>query len=347
MQPLVSVIIVNWNGLDILARCLDSLQQQNYQPLQIIVLDNASSDGSVALIENSFPQVALIKNQFNAGFALGNNLGAKIATGKYLFLLNSDAWVKVATIGQLVKTLEEQPQIGLLGAKLLNPDGSFQEAGMRIDIFGFPFAPSFDYVSKNSPQGLFTNFFYVGGAAVLLERALFEHLGGFDESYFMFCEDVDLAWRARLLGEQAAVCLEAEVYHQGGASLAGGVANQGGKYQTSLKRIYLRERNNLAMLLSNYSLVWLLLILPICITLNMAEILVLTLLGRFNIARCYLDAYSWNIKRLPQTWQKRKLVQKQRVVADKELWPLFYHGLGKLISLKTTGGLPQIADASR
>ncbi|MHC5719305.1 MAG: glycosyltransferase family 2 protein, partial [Nostoc sp.] len=123
----VSIILVNYNGAGILADCLNSIEKfidiPNYE---IIVVDNASSDGSVELIAEQFPEVSLLKQAKNSGFGTGNNAGAKLASGEFLFLLNTDTVLNSNILPHLIELMEADPQVGIIGPKLLNPDGSLQ-----------------------------------------------------------------------------------------------------------------------------------------------------------------------------------------------------------------------------
>jgi len=221
----LSIIIVSWNTRNLLAHCLKSII---YHPSSIVyVVDNASSDGSVAMVRDRFPQVRLIESHKNLGFAGGNNLGIHTSKGDYVFLLNPDSVVKAGAIEQLTWFMTVHPECGVAGAKLLNVDGSLQ-----ISCAPFPtlfrefwrlfhldkLYPLSQYpLSKwgtDTPQTVDS----VQGAAILLRREALAQVGLLDEDYFMYSEEVDLCQRIKQAGWEIYWVPEAEVLHYGGKS---------------------------------------------------------------------------------------------------------------------------------
>ncbi|WP_421658854.1 glycosyltransferase family 2 protein [Leptothermofonsia sp. ETS-13] len=208
--PLVSIILVNYNGMDVIENCLRSLQQFFQAiPYEAIVVDNASQDGSPDLVEQTFPQVYLIRLMENRGFGAGNNIGAKTANGEFLFFLNTDTQLTSDILPTLVTLMKEHPDVGIIGPKLLNPDGSLQlSTAWSISITGeFKTLQQLkDYESSYHQAAIARRFDQthevdvVVGAAFLIRKTLFETLGGFDESFFMYFEESDLCQRAQYLG---------------------------------------------------------------------------------------------------------------------------------------------------
>ncbi len=232
-KPDVSVIIVNWNTRDDLRECLRSLHPSLHQGLQveIIVVDNASWDDSVAMVKREFPDVKLIENRLNEGFGKAHNRAALIAQGRYLMLLNSDARAHPGALKDLVDYADAHPDVGIIAPKVLNPDGSLQyscrrfpvyEAGLfRNTILGRLFPQNRfvrDYLMTDFDHAHTADVDWVSGCAMMIRRETWHQLGGFDERFFMYCEDVDLCWRAHEGGWRVVYHPEAVVTHTIGRS---------------------------------------------------------------------------------------------------------------------------------
>lgn len=335
MAPTVSVIIVTYNCADLVTRTLESLRDQTLEGIEVVVVDNASNDATVELVERRFPEARLIRLTTNVGFAAANNRGVAEATGENVFLLNPDAWLEPATLEILVRALEADRRLGIVGGTVRHVDGSVQEIGNRLDRTGFP-VPRRDPVKGPVDRSAF----FVGGCALLLRSGDWRRLGGFDERYFMFYEEVDLCWRAQLAGLDIGIVPEAVVWHVGGATLAGGYA-QDGRHRTSAPRIYLRERNTLATVIKNgapgtilcFAAGW---------AVNLMEALGFLALRQPRISLQYPRALWWNLVNLRETLRRRRDVQALRVRTDRELsgWA---RGSGKLRVL-TAGGVPRVDD---
>jgi N-acetylglucosaminyl-diphospho-decaprenol L-rhamnosyltransferase len=225
----LSIIIVNWNTRDLLVDCLDSIAQIAVAlNVEVIVVDNASSDGSPAMLRQQFPQVHLIENRENVGFARANNQAIEQCRGRYALLLNSDALLLANAAQTMLGLAEERPQAGIVGAQLLNPDGSFQAShtpfpnlwqeflilsGVGRMLYG-RWYPSRGPEENRGPQSVD----YVEGACMLVRREAFEDVGGLDESYFMYAEEVDLCYAMRAKGWQVWYQPAAKVIHLGGGS---------------------------------------------------------------------------------------------------------------------------------
>ncbi len=245
---LVSVIVVNRNTRAPLARCLGSLRiARESLAMEIFVVDNGSTDGSPSMVATEYPEARLIALQENLGFARANNLAARLAEGRYLLLLNSDAAVEPDTIPGLVAFLEAHPEAGIAAPRLRNPDGSYQPS---VRAFPCPRnllleATALDRLLRRPTHGGFPGdatrpVEYVSGAALMIRRPLWEELGGFDESFFFYGEDADLCYRALARGAQTWFVHTVEAVHEGGASsssLGPGAAVEG--YRAYL--LFLRE----------------------------------------------------------------------------------------------------------
>lgn len=233
-QPDLSVIIVNWNTRDLLRRCLDSLSptptDSSVPSLQIIVVDNASRDGSEAMLRRAYPAVTLIENTTNVGFARANNQGAAHAAAPLLLLLNSDAAVRPGALAALVDTMRHQPRAGIIGLQLLNDDGTLQPSGKRLPsllstIIGVSPLPrawrvAYDLRRNRRDFSQPAEVGEVSAAAMAVRRDLYQLLGGFDEGFYFFGEDVDLCWRAGERGYAILYLPTAQAIHSWGGARA-------------------------------------------------------------------------------------------------------------------------------
>ena len=207
----ISVIIVSYNTADLTLRCIASVRSSTGEK-EIFVVDNASTDGSAAAVRKKFPEVPLIENPQNLGFGAANNRALKICRGRYVVFLNPDTVVRPDALSRAVSYMDAHPDIGLAGARILNPDGSPQES-ISWRYPGEKFA-------KDETKGLPGKIACVLGAFMIARRPLIDELGGFDEDFFLYGEDEDLAWRVREKGFSIGYIEEAEVLHWGGRSEA-------------------------------------------------------------------------------------------------------------------------------
>jgi N-acetylglucosaminyl-diphospho-decaprenol L-rhamnosyltransferase len=231
-MPDISIIILNWNTCGMLADCLNSVigATENLD-VEIIVVDNASTDGSQAMVRGKFPHVRLIANRENVGFARGNNQALAVCQGRYALLINSDAFAQPGSVQALVHLADAQPRAGIVGARVLNPDNSFQESyapfpnlwreflilsGIGRLLYGRHY-PSHGSEEDKGPQIAD----YVAGVCLLVRREAFEDVGGLDEGYFMYAEDVDWCYAMREGGWQVWYQPTATVIHLGGGSSRG------------------------------------------------------------------------------------------------------------------------------
>ena len=231
--PAVDVIVVNWNTREMTLACLRSLFVQTPDlAFRTIVVDNGSHDGSAAAIAAEFPQATLLAEPVNHGFAGANNLAATDATSPYLLLLNSDTVVLDRAVERLVAFAQRHPAAGIWGGRTVFADGSLNigSAWGRFSLWAaFCFAGAlrtvFPRVNKFDPEALAgwrrdteREVDIVSGCFFLIERALWERLGGFDPAFFMYGEEADLCHRARALGARPRTTPEATIVHYGGAS---------------------------------------------------------------------------------------------------------------------------------
>ena len=235
-KPVLSIVIVSWNVREDLRECLQSLLKDEGSRLEsgeieIIIVDNASTDGTAEMVNLEFPQVKLLVNSQNLGYTKANNIGINHSRGKYILLLNPDTVVHQGALQALIDCAESHPEVGIIGAKLLNPDGSVQRSARSFpDIGAGLFRNTFlGRLFPNNPfvrRYLLEDFGYdevrevdwVSGAAMLVRRDLIERIGGLDERFWAYCEDVDLCWRAWQAGYKVLFCPNAVITHKVGRS---------------------------------------------------------------------------------------------------------------------------------
>ena len=231
LLPKVSVIIVNYNGKIFLERCLESLRKVNYENFEIIVVDNNSTDGSVELVTKNYPSIILLKLNSNKGFAEPNNIGSKIATGKYLLFLNNDTIVTPSFISEMVSVIENDNKIAICQSLLLKPDQSIDSSGDFIDHLGVV------YNSTKKTDDI-REISSARGASMLVRKNIFDILEGFDEKFYVSFEDVDLGWRAWMIGYKVVLTPTSIVYHVGGQTIKSKkseIAFHGFKNQLTMK----------------------------------------------------------------------------------------------------------------
>jgi GT2 family glycosyltransferase len=213
-QPRVSIIVVGYQSRHHLARCLHSVLGQHYSgETEILFVDNASTDGSADYVRSTFPTVITLAVEANLGYAGGNNLGADRATGEVLVFLNPDTEVSSNWLAELVHPLTNDPTIGLTTSKilLLEDRTTINACGNEISLCGITWCRG-----AGQPAGSFSDdsdVTAVSGCAFAITASLFWHLGGFDESFFMYLEDTDLSWRARVAGYRCRFVASSVVYH--------------------------------------------------------------------------------------------------------------------------------------
>ncbi len=229
MTPDVSIVIVSWNTRELIAKCLASIfETTTGVTFDVYLVDNASTDGTPGLVRQRFPQVNLICNGRNYGFAHANNQGLAASRGRYILLLNSDTQMTPGALRELVVLGEAVPRAGIIGARLVNPDGTFQASYTRFPCLWQEFLilsslgrlikgrcyPSQGPHAEDGPCRVD----YVEGACMLARRSAVEAVGALDEGYFMYAEDVDWCLAMKEHGWQVWYQPEAAIMHWGGGS---------------------------------------------------------------------------------------------------------------------------------
>ena len=269
-QPLVSLITINFNGKPFLEPLLDSIRQQDFpvDQLEVILVDNGSSDGSLELLRERYPEVRLIVNPGNYGFAKANNQGAEIARGRYLALINNDMRIAPDWVSRMVAHREQaSADMICVSSKIVNWDGTlidFMGGSVAFNGMGFQTnfrAPVEAPVAREYPEELL----FACGGAMLIDRDVYLEVGGFDEDYFAYFEDVDLGWLLWVLGYRVGFCGGAVAYHR-----FNGTSSKFGWH----KKLVLFERNSLYTLIKNYDDASLAKILPAAMLLGVKRMAV-------------------------------------------------------------------------
>ncbi|MGI6010578.1 MAG: glycosyltransferase family 2 protein [Ruminococcus sp.] len=249
----VSVVIPNYNGIAFIRPCLDSLLQQTFQSFEILVVDNGSQDGSRETVQSEYPGVKLIPLSENTGFCHAVNVGIKEAKAPYVILLNNDTQVHPDFVMEMQKGIKERPRAFSCGAKMIQmaDRSKIDDAGDYYNALGWAFARG-----KGKPQNRYQKpckIFTACGGAVIYKKELLKKTGLFDEEHFAYLEDMDLGYRARILGYENWFLPDAIVYHAGSGT-------SGSRY--NLFKVRYSSRNNVYMIYKNMPLGQIFLNLP-------------------------------------------------------------------------------------
>ncbi|NGZ08156.1 MAG: glycosyltransferase family 2 protein [Nitrospira sp. LK70] len=310
--PNVTVVIVNWNGERFLERCLTALLNQTISPSEIVLVDNASSDTSIE-IARRFTSVRILMQSTNLGFARGNNVAVKAAAAEseWIALVNPDAFPDLHWLEALLTAAWEYPEFDVFGSKLVKATDPaiFDGVGDAYHMSGLVWR-----IKHGAPVASCSEpcreVFSPCAAAALYRRSALREVGGFDEDFFCYVEDVDLGFRLRLKGHKALYVPDAVVHHVGSSTTGG---------QHSDFSVYHGHRNLVWTFLKNMPgmLFWLL--LPLHVGMNLATILWFAVQGRGGvILRAKRDA----LLGLPKMWRKRQVVQSTRIATVREFWRL-------------------------
>jgi GT2 family glycosyltransferase/glycosyltransferase involved in cell wall biosynthesis len=337
----VSVIVVNLNGRLLLRTCLDALVAQDYprERIEIILVDNGSTDDSVAFVREMYPHVRVVEAGRNLGFAGGNNLGARIATGETLALINNDARADPYWLRAMVEALTGRPDVACVASKILDQDGkTIDFVGPAMNLYGrafqvdegMPLAPGF----YDAPHELLAPC----GGAMLIRRDVFGQVGGFDEDYIAYYEDLDLGWRLWLHGFKVILAPQAVVYHR---------QHQTGSGFPVEQRYFLSEVNALRTVIKNYEEENLWRVLPLSLFMGVKRSLDQARLDRkryslghpvpgdaqdgvvesepqmTRVATSFLVAIDQVADEMPRLMQKRRRIQAARVRSDAEIFARF------------------------
>jgi len=313
--PYVSIVILNYNGLKFVEKCLESVLKTDHDNFELIFIDNASTDGSLEYVQKQFShdhRLRIIRNQKNMGFAEGNNIGAKTARGNYIVFLNIDTIVESSWLRELVNVMDVDPKAGVCQSKLLSLKSPkfFDSAGDFIDRHGVMMRRGGDSMERDVGQyNKVEEVFSARGAALMTRRKIIKEVGLFDPIYFATYEDIDFSWRTRLHGYKVLFVPNSVVYH------IGGVASP-----TSFKTFF-TTRNWIMTLTKNYELHNLVKFLPFVIAISASVVgAELILRRRPKLALDRFKGVLWSVLNFRYVWEKRLWIQRCiRRVPDSEI----------------------------
>lgn len=318
---MISIVIVNYNGLKYIKKCIDSLLEQEYRDFEIIFVDNGSSDGSIEFVRNNYSDIKIVISKKNLGFAGGNNLGIKSAQGDLIMLLNNDTWVDRDFLSRLTEFYNKN-NYDVVAPLENNYDNSNRPVYItKIDILGHPI---YQFMTTKSIKQ--SDSFYLAGVCLLFNKKLYQNTDGLDNNFFMYFEEVDWFWRLHLYGKKICYINNLYVHHFGSATTSNGEKI---KYLSFLWR----NQNTLQMLLKNYKLYNLVWILPMYFVQNLVEIIFFLVLLRPKIAFTYVLGWTFNIRNINKIIKNRKIIQKNRLVSDIFIFKKMYFGSAKLTHL--------------
>ncbi len=228
----LSIVTVSWNVGSLLQRALQSIKRtwRNDKELEIVVVDNGSVDETLAMVKSHYPDVQLIANHHNTGFTGGNNQGIRASCGEFILLLNPDTEIKNGALQHMMNYLKRHPDVGLVGPKLLNPDGTIQSSRRRFPSIPILFLES-TWLQSLAPRRMLARYYmqdrpdnktqqvdWVTGAAMMTRRSVIESVGYLDESFFMYSEELDWCKRIKAAGWDIVYLPDAQIVHHEGKS---------------------------------------------------------------------------------------------------------------------------------
>jgi GT2 family glycosyltransferase len=324
-KGLISIIIVNWNGMGWLKKCLPSLSKQTYNNFELILVDNASIDDSVSWTKRHYPKTKIIVNEKNLGFSHANNIGYKNATGDYVLFLNNDTITTSTFLTEAVKVLECDQKIGGVQSKLLLMDDhtTLDSVGAFLTPTGFLYHYGFrqkDHPKYDKEIDLYT----AKGACMMFKKEVLKkvEVDGwiFDPDYFAYFEETDMCHRVWLAGYRIVYAYKSVIYHKMGAT-SSSMDNAFVQYHSF--------KNRISSYCKNLGLYRLILILPVHLIFCLGMIFALLLTRRYKTSWSIVRAMGWNIRNLPNTLRKRMYVQKTiRKVKDNEFWHIIWRNVG-------------------
>ncbi|MDP9046801.1 MAG: glycosyltransferase family 2 protein, partial [Bacteroidota bacterium] len=268
--PKVALVILNWNGQKHLRQFLPSVMLSEWPDLEIIIGDNASTDGSIEFIKQRYPSIKIIQNDQNYGFTGGYNRVLSQVEAVYFILLNSDVEVHPGWIAPVISLMESDPLIAAAAPKIKSytHKNLFEHAGAAggfIDSYGYMFCRGRMFYEIEEDRGQYQEsgeVFWASGAAMFVKKHCWDEAGGFDDRFFAHMEEIDLCWRLKNRGYKVMYCAESEVFHLGGGTL-----NAENPFKT-----FLNFRNNLLLLQNNLSFWHALLIIPVRIFMDLLAV---------------------------------------------------------------------------
>jgi GT2 family glycosyltransferase len=323
-SPLISVVVLNWNGYQVLDNCLKSLYDQTYQPLEIIVVDNASTDGSVDFVRQKFQDVHLIINEKNLGFGAGNNIGIQASQGSYIMILNNDTRLDPKCVEELKRSIEKDKGYGACASKILleNKPDVIDGVGIVVCPDGLSFGRG--RLENRGRYDAEEEIFFASDCACLYRREMLDDIGLYDEDFFAYADETDMGWRAQLAGWKCIYSPKAIVYHLHSVSSGGRVSSF---------KAFLVERNRIWVAVKNFPLS--MIIFGQLYTLWRYVFQAYGALrgkgaaGRFTnnfskgeLVKILLKAYLSACKQVPLMLKKRKMIQQKKRITNREIYRL-------------------------
>jgi len=318
------VIVPHLRNRPMLESCLDALRKSTFTDFAVLVVDNGGEDSDLAGIEHDRPDISVLRLSANAGYAGGCNAGLRQVTSPYVVFMNDDAIVEPDWLGYLVEAAEADTKIGALQPKILSLPG-YREgkkifdyagaAGGLIDRLGYPYCLGRTFRERETDAGQYDRsqeIFWASGVALFARRELLMKLGGFEGSFFMHMEEIDLCWRMKLHGYHVRSVPRSVVWHEGGASL----------HEGSPMKVFFNHRNALLMLFRNRGMAALVFMLPLRLFLEVVSIFFYLADGRSGWSKAVQvpKAFASALGRLGMTLRQRRSIQRTRVVSDRELF---------------------------
>jgi GT2 family glycosyltransferase len=296
--PLISVIVLNYNAQDYLINCLRSLEATAYPNLEILLVDNASTDKSAEILKklpSEYNKTRLIFLPRNYGFSMGNNIGARYAHGKYLVFLNPDTEVSPDWLN-FIDDFENDNSIGAAQPKLLKHDGKIDSAGGFMTFYGLGWCKNADQMdSFKNKSNVTSEIFFAKGAALIIRRSVFDRIGGFDPLLFIYYEEVDLCWRVWMSGYRVVFFPKSVVYHVGAVVL--NKHQNFTKYNEAKGRMVVVIKNN-----STKNLVW---AMPLCFFLFVPNVIRHFVRGDSKGIMAIVKGSVWWLFNFKKIWQAR------------------------------------------
>lgn len=323
-KPLVSIIIVNWNGKKYLEMCLKSLAKISYKNVETIVVDQNSVDGSADFVSKKFPKTKIIRNKQNTGYVGGNNSGVSKSRGKYIIILNNDIEVDSNFLEPLVEAFEKDKKLGCAQPKAINLryKGKLDGGGSFFTKTGFLFHKGYLKRASDVEYNIRYKVYSVKGAYMMTRRKLFNKLGGLDKDFFIYFEESDYCGRVWLSGSTVEYIPTSLVYHWGAGDTSGDWKKRFALVQ------YRSFKNRISSYLKNLSLKNLLILMPIhfviCEGLSFYYLLTASVETSISIQRALL----WNLLNINKIIVKRRKVQRMRKTSDSDIFAIVGRNVG-------------------
>jgi GT2 family glycosyltransferase len=312
-MPLISIIILNYNGKHHLQCCFDSVLNQTFTGFEIILVDNNSTDSSVPWVKENYPKIKIIENKKNLGFAGGNNSALPYASGKWIFFLNNDTAMEDGCLAEIAKSISERNSDNIAFAPLMVEFDNPTKINSGGDCL-YPWCYGYQHQDLTTSNAIFSEnreIMLACGGAVVFNRELLEKINGFDEDFFLIYEDVDLSLRAKRAKAQIWLLPKAKIRHKGYSTIT----------QHSAQRMYFSERNRFYLKIKHYPFITLLKYGPQIFLCQILSMILWTFRGHFLL---WLKANAHALRNLPKMLAKRKQIFASHQMSAKEFEKFLY-----------------------